>query len=151
MADNGLNMNFYIDTSGVGQGTNVLLDIVEDCSVNRKKNTASVKNRSKAVEGKLGGLRVESIELTLTHEPGNALYQALLSNFEATNNAYIGVLAMDGPIPASGDDSVGMQMDVIVTEFSQTQGLEDSSARKVVLEPSAKSTFAPAEVTVAAS
>jgi len=150
MANNGLNMNFYIDTAGVGQGTNAILDIVEDCNINRKKNTTSVKNRASKVERKLTGLRVESIELTLTHEPSNTLYQALLANFEASDNSYIGVLAMDGPVPASGTDSVGMQMDVVVTEFSQTQGLEDSSARKVVLEPSAKSTFAPAEVTVAA-
>lgn len=151
MPDNGLNMNFYIDTSGVGQGTNVLLDIIEDCKVNRKKNTTSVKNRSKKVETKLTGLRVESIELELTHEPENALYQALLANFEASDNSYIGVSAMDGPIPAVGVDTHGMQMDVVVTDFSQTQPLEEASNRKVVLEPAAKSTFAPAEATVASS
>lgn len=148
MAENGLNMNLYIDDdpdlTGVGAHTWQELTIVADVTVNQTRNKGTVKNRGLGSEKYLAGLKVRSIDLEITHEPDDALFQVIADAYDSGDP--IGIAAMDGPIGTSG--SYGLQMDVIVTEFTQTQPLEDSSNWKVKLEPAAKSAFEPAHVTV---
>lgn len=148
MANNGLNMKFYIDDdpdlTGVGAHTWTLLSIVADVTVNQARNKGTVKNRALGTEAYLPGLKTRSIDLELTHEPTNSVWQTLAAAYES--GATIGIAAMDGLIATPG--TRGLQMDCIITEFTQTQPLEDSSNWKVKLEPSARSAFTPAQVTV---
>lgn len=146
MAENGLNMELYFDWAGlgVGGGTWVNCDIVADVTVNNGRNTGSVKNRAVGTEQKLAGLKTRSIDLEITHEPTNAQFQALLAAYE--DGDVFGVAAMDRDITEDG--AVGLQMDCIITEFTQSQPLEDSSNWKVKLEPAAKTDHIPAHVTV---
>lgn len=154
MSDNGLNMHLYFDFGGLGDEAITgntgssgwdLCDIVADVTVNNGRNTGTVKNRSVGTERKLAGLKTRSIDLEITHEPDDPNFQALLAAYE--NDDIIGVASMDKTIVTAG--SVGLQMDVIVSDFSQTQPLEDSSNWKVKLEPAAKTDHVPAHVTVA--
>lgn len=148
MANNGLNMVLYVDDdpdlTGVSAHTWQEIDIVADVTVNQSRNKGTVKNRAAGTEKYLAGLKVRSIDLEVTHEPDNALWQILNDAFE--NATVIGVAAMDKAINVDG--AVGLHMDCIITEFTQSQPLEDSSNWKVKLEPAARSAFEPAHVTI---
>jgi hypothetical protein len=148
VADNGLNMVLYLDDdpdlTGVSAHTWVECDIVADVTVNQGRNKGTVKNRGMGTEKYLAGLKTRSIDIELTHEPLNAQWIALNTAYET--GAVIGVAAMDKALNVDG--AVGLQMDCIVTEFTQTQPLEDSSNWKAKLEPAALSAFEPAHVTI---
>jgi hypothetical protein len=155
MSDNGLNMHLYFDFGGLGDeditgndGSSGwdLCDIVADVTVNNGRNTGTVKNRGSDTERKLAGLKTRSIDIEITHEPGDANFDALIAAYEAGD--VIGVAAMDKTITTPG--AIGLQMDVIITDCSQTQPLEDSSNWKLKLEPAAKTDHVPAHVTVSA-
>jgi len=149
MANNGLNMVLYIDDDpdllGVSAHTWAEIDIIADVTVNQSRNKGTVKNRAAGTEKYLAGLKVRSIDLEVTHEPTNALWIVLKNAFE--NATVIGVAAMDKAINVSG--AVGLHMDVIITEWTQSQPLEDSSNWKCKLEPAARSAYEPAHVTIA--
>lgn len=156
MSENGLNMHLYFDFGGLGDeaitgndGTAGWdeCDIAADVTVNNGRNTGTVKNRAVGTERKLAGLKTRSIDVEITHEPGDEVFDALLAAYEAGD--VIGVAAMDKPILTAG--SVGLQMDCIITDFTQSQPLEDSSNWKLKLEPAAKTDHVPAHVTVAGS
>lgn len=154
MSENGLNMHLYFDFGGLGDeaitgndGTAGwdLCDIVADVTSNNGRNTGTVKNRAVDTERKLAGLKTRSIDIEVTHEPGNEVFDALIAAAEAGD--VIGIAAMDKTITTPG--AFGLQMDVIITDFSQTQPLEDSSNWKFKFEPAAKTDHVPAHVTVA--
>lgn len=148
---NGLHMDAYFDDEGADVGTwESCNDLIEDLSINATRNTGTIKNRGSQEEKKIPGQRVRSIDLTLTHDPTNTFWQQCRDNFESDNpNDYFGLAIMDNELPpASGEDGNGLKIDVIVTEFSQPQPLEEGSSWKVKLEPAFASPFEPAQVTV---
>lgn len=152
MAKNGLNMKCYTDdTGGVGDGTWDNQDeMINKITVNQTRNSSAIKRRGNGDETYIRGLRVRSIDMEIVDDPSDPLWLLLHENYESDDpEDYIGIACMNGTLPAVGVASVGLQMDVVVTDFGQSQELEDGSMRKIKLVPSDASDFSPTEATVA--
>ncbi|GAB5444367.1 MAG: hypothetical protein Fues2KO_47160 [Fuerstiella sp.] len=150
-APNGLNCKLYSDDEGADAGTwDLSNDIVEDLTLNQTKNTGTRKNRGSGEEKNIPGQRVRSIDLTLSEDPTDTFWQLCRDNFESDDpTAYFGIAVCDELIvPASGDTVNGLKMDVICTEFSAPQPLEDGLTRKIKLVPAEASTFEPTQFSV---
>lgn len=148
---NGLAAKCYTDDEGVGVGAwDDANECVQDITVNQTRNSNAVKKRGSGEEKHIRGLRVRSIDVMIIDDPTEAFFTLCAANFESDDPSdYFGIAVMNGPLPAVGTDSRGLQMDVVVTEFGQPQPLEDVWVRKIKLVPADASDHEPAEATVA--
>ena len=141
----GLDCMLYYDPDGVGQSSWTLLDDVETVNRNEGTNTATVKNRASKFEKDLPGQKTVEFTATMTVDRASADFTALQTAYDS--RAMIGIAMMDGPIATSG--TKGRQANVLITQFNETEELEDVVKVELTFKLHANSSSDPARVTVA--
>lgn len=139
---------FYIATDDDIDGTPTWteLTIVEDVEQDSTKESAEVKNRASDEITMLALHRKRQVTCTITHTPGNAVYESIRDAFE--NDTALAIAVMDGAVASAGSE--GLMMDVIVTQFKRSEQLSQRMAYDVTFEPSAAAGTTPAWTEVSA-
>ena len=138
----GKDAKFYVDAAGNSIGGTPVwteLDIVEEATSNNDRDQAEVKNRSSDETKVLLGHKNRTVEVTVTHTPGNAGYEALRDAYEDGDD--IAVAVYDGAIATVGSE--GLQMDAKVVAMNRNEPLSENITYAFTLRPSAESAEEP--------
>lgn len=123
-----------------GVPTYLEADLVEEISQEFSKANATVMNRRSRYSKHSGGTVTFSYTLTLTYEPGDAVYDILYAAL--LSGAPLGLAVMDGDMVRVGPTR-GWILDAEVFDGPKNESRDEFDKVPFMLRPSAKSTFEP--------
>tara|TARA_R110002095_G_scaffold198912_1_gene178568 strand:+ start:397 stop:840 length:444 start_codon:yes stop_codon:yes gene_type:complete len=145
---NGLECALYLDPAGMaGEGTWALYADVGDVSAPHSWNQSQRKIRKHTHERTTLGQGVLEVTFTATYRAGDAGFEMLRDAH--MNKTIIAVAVMSGLIAVAGSE--GWQFDAYVTDFPETQSLEEDMTFDVTLKPASGSAVDPVRVEVTGS
>jgi hypothetical protein len=142
----GLECALYLDPAGVDQGTWTQYEDVGDVNVAHAWNQSQRKIRKHTHERTTLGQGVLEVTFTATYRAGDAGFEMLRDAH--INKTVIGVAVMSGPIATVGSE--GWQLDAVVSDFPESQALEEDMSFDVTLKPASQATDDPARVEITA-
>jgi hypothetical protein len=129
----GQDAKIYFCAAGIG-GTPVWTEIgnVKDVTLNLQKAEADVTTRgNNGWKATVGTLKDGSVEFNMIWDTTDAAFNAFQEAY--FDNTVIGVAVMDGDIETNG--SQGLWADMMVTDFTRSEPLEDAITVKVTVKP----------------
>lgn len=134
----GQDAKIYYCAAGIG-GTPVwtLIGNVKDVTLNLQKSEADVTTRgNNGWKATVGTLKDGSVEFNMiwdTSDPAFNAFQEAYFAESGSGDEIIGVAVMDGDIETPG--SQGLWADMMVTDFTRSEPLEDAITVKVTVKP----------------
>ncbi|QDT94266.1 hypothetical protein [Gimesia algae] len=144
----GLEAGLYLDPAGMaGEGTWTLYEDVGDVNVAHSWNQSQRKIRKHTHERTTLGQGVLEVTFTVTYRAGDAGFEMLRDAH--ANKSIIAVAVMSGLIAAAGSE--GWQFDAVVSDFPESQALEEDMTFDVTLKPASGSAVDPVRVEISGS
>jgi len=129
----GMDAKAYYQTDGVsGSAGWVELANVQDITLNLETGEADITTRANnGWRAYAATLKEGSFETTMKWDPDDPAFAAIQNAF--FNNTHIGMTILDGPIGTSG--SQGLRADMVITNFSRNEPLEEAVTVNVTFKP----------------
>lgn len=129
----GLDAKLYRSGGEWGSGSWSEITSARDVTLNLEQGTAEVAKRGMSWKQYLAALKDASIEFELAYDGSDANFTALKTAF--MDGTKVEMAVMDGDIAATG--SQGLHAEMIVTNFSRNEPLEEILTVSVTLKPAA--------------